>query len=286
MATGVWTLYDSVPFRVGSGDIDFANDTFKIAFLTSSYTPSAAHDTYSDLTNELTTTGGYTSGGFTVTLTTASDLQVGISAGSAPDITATADLIFRYMVLYDSTTNYLVAYCLADSTPANYTITSGNVWNLADTVFLTVLDGGTNDWKHYGENTSVWWEGLYDLGAATAFKMALFTDAYVPDTGTSGDTTYTGISANELASGNGYTTGGVVIGQTWTDLGSGLAELDLSSPATWTFTADKSYRYAVIYRTTGNVLLCVADLTGGGNDTCNNNLTINASVSGVLRATK
>jgi hypothetical protein len=46
---------------------DFSADTFKITLHTSTYTPTITHSFQSDLTNELGTAGGYTSGGLTVT---------------------------------------------------------------------------------------------------------------------------------------------------------------------------------------------------------------------------
>jgi len=279
MAAGVWTLYNSVPHRIGTGELDFDNDSFKIAFLTSSYTPSAAHDTYSDLTNELTTASGYTSGGVTTTMSTIGDTG-GLETAA---VSATGNITFRYMVLYDTTTTYLVGYALADNTPADYTISSGNDWKFTDSIMFTHDAAQTNDWKSYDDNQDIWWVGTYNL-SSDELKMALFTTSYIPDFVGTGDTTYAGISANELASGDGYTTGGVVLSKTWSDIGSGVAELDLTASATWTFTADKLYRYAVIYRTTSGTLLCVADLTGSGNDTCNNTLTISAGANGILRA--
>ena len=49
---------------------------------------------------------------------------------------------------------------------------------------------------------------------ADAFKCALFTSSYTPAPDT--DTTYTGISANEVAAANGYTTGGMALASvTW-----------------------------------------------------------------------
>lgn len=48
-------------------NVDWLSDTIKVALLTSSYTPNAnTHDFYNDLTNELSTANGYTSGGATL----------------------------------------------------------------------------------------------------------------------------------------------------------------------------------------------------------------------------
>lgn len=47
--------------------VDWVTDTIKCALVTNTYTPDQdAHDFYNDLTNELSTAGGYTSGGATL----------------------------------------------------------------------------------------------------------------------------------------------------------------------------------------------------------------------------
>jgi hypothetical protein len=61
-----FTKYDSYEDDLLGGNIDLANDTIKVALVTSSYTFSAAHDFFDDITNELSTTGGYTAGGATI----------------------------------------------------------------------------------------------------------------------------------------------------------------------------------------------------------------------------
>src|SRR5450755_3665583 len=48
---------------LGSASISFASQPLTIALLTSTYTFAATHNVYADLTNELTTSGGYTLGG-------------------------------------------------------------------------------------------------------------------------------------------------------------------------------------------------------------------------------
>ncbi len=47
--------------------VDWVTDTIKCALATNTYTPDQdAHDFYNDVTNELSTAGGYTSGGATL----------------------------------------------------------------------------------------------------------------------------------------------------------------------------------------------------------------------------
>lgn len=140
MAAGTFTLYDGVAEYLGDGTIDLDNDTFNITLHTSSYTPSGAHDAYTDLTNELATANGYTNGGAALTNVTwtrssgvatfDSDNQVW-TASSGP-ITA------RYAVIRSATANKLLGYMLLDSTPADLTATDGNT--------LTVGPHASNGW--------------------------------------------------------------------------------------------------------------------------------------------
>lgn len=57
--------YTSFAKKLSDNDVDFLADTIKCSIHTSSYTYSAAHDFYDDITNEVTGTN-YTSGGSTL----------------------------------------------------------------------------------------------------------------------------------------------------------------------------------------------------------------------------
>jgi hypothetical protein len=86
-----------------SNAIDWLSDTIKLALTTSSYTPSAAHDFFNDVTNEISGTG-YTAGGVTLgtkTRTNVSTTAV-LDAADAQWTTATITNA-RYGVLYKST---------------------------------------------------------------------------------------------------------------------------------------------------------------------------------------
>lgn len=61
--------------------------------------------------------------------------------------------------------------------------------------------------------------GVYNLGSDT-LKLALTNTTPIAT-----NTTYSGISADEVANGNGYTTTGTACGSTATSQSSGLAEL-------------------------------------------------------------
>jgi hypothetical protein len=89
-----------------------------------------------------------------------------------------------------------------------------------------------------------------DLEVADLF-LGLVTSTYIPNLDT--DEFWSTPVANELATGNGYTTNGFdVTGATYSyDAASDQVRLDIGDP-TWTFTASKTWRYGVLYeRTSG-----------------------------------
>jgi len=56
-------IYNNFLEELLKANIDFENDTFKLALVTSSYTPDRdTHDNFDDITNEVSGTG-YTAGG-------------------------------------------------------------------------------------------------------------------------------------------------------------------------------------------------------------------------------
>lgn len=99
--------------------IDWLSDTIKVALATTTYVPDQdTHETFADVTNELTTANGYTAGG--ATLGTKTTTYVGASnktVHDAADPTWTAaggSLVFRYAIVYKSTgtaaTSPLIGY--------------------------------------------------------------------------------------------------------------------------------------------------------------------------------
>lgn len=77
-------------------------------------------------------------------------------------------------------------------------------------------------------------------------KIPLVTDTYTPDRDT--HDFWNDASANEVANGSGYTTGGETLaGKTITyDSASDQVRWD-ANDVTWTFTASKTWRYAPVY---------------------------------------
>jgi len=133
MAAGAFTFYNQFAELVADGTIDLDNDTFKLALLTSSYTPNAASDTTFSVidANEHAAENGYSAGGEALTSVTWGQSS-GVGTFDAADVEWTASggsITARYAVLHDSTVGGagdLIGYFLLDSTPADVTATDGN----------------------------------------------------------------------------------------------------------------------------------------------------------------
>lgn len=115
---------------------DLTGVTVRMALLTSSYTPSAGqtgHTAYSELTNELTTSGGYTLGGVSLASTAVATYSTTGFKFSTDKASWTASgggiPAWRYGVIYaDATlwsiTKPLIGYFIGDSTPADAAATT------------------------------------------------------------------------------------------------------------------------------------------------------------------
>ena len=90
-------IYNNALWELVKGNIDFDTDTFKCMFVTNSYTPNKDTDNRrDDVTNEVAATGGYSTGGFSATVSvaaidTANDrIEITLGAISVPTSTITA----------------------------------------------------------------------------------------------------------------------------------------------------------------------------------------------------
>jgi len=134
MAAGAVTLYS-----INKDDLninDLVGATVNLALVTSSYTPDVTvtgHNEWADVSaNEITTAGGYTTGGQALTSKVATSITGGFKFSSAsPTWTATGGSIdaWRYGVLYVvgslwGLTNPVIGYFVGDSTPANIPATT------------------------------------------------------------------------------------------------------------------------------------------------------------------
>lgn len=109
-------IYNSFKEYMADGTLDLDNDSFAITLHTSSYSPSATHSLYSDLTNELSTSGGYTSGGAALTSVTwvKSGGTVTFDADNPSWGTSATFSGVRYAVIRDTTAANEPLVCLFD----------------------------------------------------------------------------------------------------------------------------------------------------------------------------
>lgn len=124
-------------------------------------------------------------------------------------------------------------------------------------------------------------DGTIDMDGHT-FKIMLLSDAYTPNAAT--QTVKADIVANELANGNGYTTGGLTLtNPTWNSSG-GITTFD-ADDAVWT-TASITARYAVIYDDTptspADPLMVLLDF-GQNVTSTNNDFSIQFDAAGIFR---
>lgn len=133
-------------------------------------------------------------------------------------------------------------------------------------------------------------QGKINLASDT-FVMVLLGAAYTPAPNT--DATWTNISANEIATGGGYTQGGVVLTGVTDTLSAGTVTFTTGAPSWANFSA--TFKYGVIVRRAStslaptDMLVCYFDsntasgsstTTGGGGT-----LTITQNASGVFALT-
>jgi hypothetical protein len=123
-------------------------------------------------------------------------------------------------------------------------------------------------------------QGLFSATAARRFDWVNDTFKITLHTGTvpNQDTVdFADDLANEVANGNGYTTGGVTLGTkalTY-DTASNTVRLDCADPS-WTFSASKTAAYAVVIKDTGSAATSpvVGYIDFGGDQTSSSTFTI------------
>ncbi|TDI82539.1 MAG: hypothetical protein E2O80_02025 [Betaproteobacteria bacterium] len=130
MTAGPWVMHDTFIEDCVKGDVDIDTDVFKVILCSSA---SNAEDTsvvaHASITNQLATANGYTQDDEVVALTGSNSAGSYTIDGDDPswDV-VTADLVFRFAVIYDDThaSKLIVAHMLADDTPADVTQTPDN----------------------------------------------------------------------------------------------------------------------------------------------------------------
>lgn len=123
-APGTWTFTDELRTKILDGTLQ-SGDTYKCALFLSTSNIGASSTTYAALTNEVAAANGYSTGGNAVTCTLSGTTSVKV-AFSTPTFSATGgNIVFRFAVVYE-VGGHIYGYGLADGTPADYTIFSGN----------------------------------------------------------------------------------------------------------------------------------------------------------------
>lgn len=131
MAAGAWQFTDAGRTSLLNGTFDIDSDTWKMALFLSTSNIGAASTTYAGLTNEHANNNGYTTGGVAITLTLAGTTTVTVDISTDPTWTASGgSIVARFAVIYEVGGNVL-CYCLLDATPADVTVTDGNVLTVA-----------------------------------------------------------------------------------------------------------------------------------------------------------
>lgn len=112
-------------------------------------------------------------------------------------------------------------------------------------------------WQLFNSFKGFMADGTIDLDEASSFRCALVTSSY---TAALTHDTWSDISTNEVANGNGYATHGAAMTCTWTESPAGTWTFDSDNP-TWAATdSGITARYAVIvHDTDANGALAAGD---------------------------
>jgi len=130
MASGKWKIYDSAKEFIGDGTIDLDTHVFKIAlFLSTSNANTLTNSLLADLTNQVANAFGYTTGGKTLqnVTWTRSGGTTTFDADNIDWLASGGSITARFAVIYDDTAtgDPLIAVCLLDTTPADFTALDG-----------------------------------------------------------------------------------------------------------------------------------------------------------------
>ena len=139
-------------------------------------------------------------------------------------------------------------------------------------------------WSFYNYFREYIGNGQFDLdGTSVGFYLSLHTSAGSTNVNNAALSTYASL-ASEVASGNGYTTGGAsVTSRTWASVATDKYRFD-STAVVWTATGGTiaNIKYAVVYQS-GGKLVCFSKLTTSQFTLAEDNtLTVTPSASGIF----
>lgn len=128
MAAGPVNVYDNAIKFLMNGTLDLDSNTIKLALFSSSMTVDLVnHDTFSDVTGQISGGNGYTTGGATLSGKALTSITNGVKFSSSNvqwDASGGSIPAWRYGVFYASGTlngvvDPLIAYFVGDNTPAD-----------------------------------------------------------------------------------------------------------------------------------------------------------------------
>ena len=133
MATGgSLTIPYYAKSKLLSGDIDVTGANWKVALVTSSNNLAVAtSDLYSNMTGEVATGYGYTSGGFSCTLSiTGAGATKTVSMTNVQFTASGGSITARTAVWYDSVSSIILGWALLDALDADVVISNGAEFTL------------------------------------------------------------------------------------------------------------------------------------------------------------
>lgn len=132
MTATAWTLTNEGRTKLLDGTFDIDTDTWKMGLYQSTSNIGAASTTIAGVTNEVANnpgTTGYTTGGTSVTLSLSGTTTVTADSTDASWNPVSATLTARFAVIYE-VSGRVLCYCTLDDTPADVSVTAGNVFTV------------------------------------------------------------------------------------------------------------------------------------------------------------
>lgn len=188
--------YLQAPGRVLAGEVDWDNDDLRLTAHTSAYAPADTDDFVADLTNELATGGGYTSGGLAVAsesiATTLAD------AWSVQRANTTAYVVDD--VVRPAAGNGWLYRCVVAGT------SGGSVPAFPTVLGQTVTDGGVT-WEAYGRAICVlgFTDPVWPTFSAGPFRYLVLSDRTPVGAGAQPLLGYLDLGSDQTGGGGNFT---------------------------------------------------------------------------------
>lgn len=125
-AAGAWTFTNEGRTKLLDGTNIPGTGSFKMALFLSTSNIGASSTTYAALTGEVANANGYTTGGVAITLSLSGTTTVTVAGTNCSWTASGGSITARFAVIY-TVSGHVLCYCLLDSTPADVTVTTGNI---------------------------------------------------------------------------------------------------------------------------------------------------------------